>query len=66
MSDELGYKSTIKSRSFLFKETKKAADLMNKGFKEFEIKDKARNDNLFQVNTEIRRKPLKADLLAKI
>ena len=55
MDEKLEYKSTIKSRPFFYIETKKAAELINKGFKEFEIKGKVKKDNIFQVNTETRR-----------
>ncbi len=66
MAEELEYKSTIKSRPFLFKETKKAAYLINQGFKDFEIKDKARNDNIFQVNTEARRSEIASIVLQRL
>jgi hypothetical protein len=66
MAEELEYKSTIKSRPFLFKETKKAAYLINKGFKDFEIKDKAKNDNIFQVNTEARRSEIASIVLQRL
>ena len=66
MVEELEYKSTIKSRPFLFKETKKAAELINKGFKEFEIKEKAKKDNIFQVNTETRRSEIASIVLQRL
>lgn len=66
MTEKLEYKSTIKSRPFLFKETKKTAELINKGFKDFEIKDKARNDNIFQVNTEARRSEIASIALQRL
>ena len=66
MAEELEYKSTIKSRPFLFKETKKAAELINKGFKEFEIKEKAKKDNIFQVNTETRRSEIASIVLRRL
>jgi hypothetical protein len=66
MAEELEYKSTIKSRPFLFKETKKAAELINQGFKDFDIKDKAKNDNIFQVNTETRRSEIASIVLRRL
>ncbi|MGJ7043969.1 DUF1819 family protein [Thermoanaerobacterium thermosulfurigenes] len=66
MANELEYKSTIKSRPFLFKETKKAAELINKGFKEFEIKNKVKNDNIFQVNTETRRSEIASTVMRRL
>ncbi|WHE07606.1 DUF1819 family protein [Thermoanaerobacterium thermosaccharolyticum] len=66
MADELEYKSTIKSRPFLFRETKKAAELISKGLKEFEIKNKAKNDNIFQVNTETRRSEIASTVMRRL
>lgn len=66
MAEELQYKSTIKSRPFLFRETKKAAELINKGFDEFDIKNKAKNDNIFQVNTETRRSEIASIVLRRL
>ncbi|MDI6605125.1 MAG: DUF1819 family protein [Thermoanaerobacteraceae bacterium] len=66
MVNELEYKSTIKSRPFFFKETKKVAELINKGLKEFEIKNKAKNDNIFQVNTETRRSEIASIVLRRL
>lgn len=66
MAEELEYKSTIKSRPFLFRETKKAAEFINQGFKEFEIKNKAKNDNIFQVNTETRRSEIASIVLRRL
>ncbi|HHW31259.1 MAG TPA: DUF1819 family protein [Clostridiaceae bacterium] len=66
MAETLEYKSTIKTRPFLFKETKKAAELIIQGFKNSEIKDKARNDNIFQVNTETRRSEIASIVLQRL
>lgn len=66
MAFELEYKSTIKSRPFLFRETKKVAELINKGFKEFEIKEMAKKDNIFQVNTETRRSEIASIVLQRL
>ena len=66
MAEELQYKSTIKSRPFLFRESKKAAELINKGLNEFEIKNKAKNDNIFQVNTETRRSEIASIVLRRL
>ncbi len=66
MVEELKYKSTIKSRPFFFRETKKVAELITKGFKEFEIKEKAKKDNIFQVNTEARRSEIASIVLKRL
>lgn len=66
MKKELEYKSTIKSMPFLYLETKKAAGLILQGFKEFEIKDKAINENIFQVNTEARKKEIASIVLRRL
>ncbi|EOV9527144.1 BrxA family protein [Bacillus cytotoxicus] len=60
------YKSTIKSRPFLFLETKKASSLLLQGLKEFEVKEKAVVENIFQVNTESRKKELASIILARL
>lgn len=66
MDEKLEYKSTIKSRPFFYIETKKAAELINKGFKEFEIKEKAKNENIFQVKTEARRSEIASIVLQRL
>lgn len=50
MQKGLEYKSTIKSRPFFFRETRKVASLVIQGFKDMEIKNKAKNENVFQEN----------------
>ena len=40
------YKSTIKSRPYLYKETKKASSLINRGLSVEEIKEKSLEDIL--------------------
>lgn len=52
------YKSTIKSRPYLYKETKKAASLVNKGLEIKELKNESLKNNIFQVETETRMKEL--------
>lgn len=54
MEKLLPYKSTIKSRPFLYKETKVMAKLIYEGFKDFEIKERIIKENLFQNDTEMR------------
>ena len=66
MPNKLEYKSTIKSKPFLYKEMKKAAELMNQGFKDFEIKYMSRNDNIFQVNTEARKSEIASIVIQRL
>jgi hypothetical protein len=66
MPNKLEYKSTIKSKPFLYKEMKKAAELINQGFKDFEIKDMSRNDNIFQVNTEARKSEIASIVIQRL
>lgn len=66
MVNEQEYKSTIKSRPFLFLETKKVATLLSQKFKEFEVKEKAVGENIFQVNTEARKKEIASIILARL
>jgi hypothetical protein len=60
------YKSTIKLMPFLFLETKKATSLVLQGLSSPEIKKMAVGDNIFQVNTEKRRKEMVSILLKRI
>lgn len=66
MVKEQVYKSTIKSRPLLFLEMKKVSILLNQGFKEFEVKDMAISENIFQVNTETRKKEIASSVLARL
>jgi len=50
------YKSTIKSRPYLYKETKKAATLIIQRVMVDEIKNKSIKDNIFQLESEARKK----------
>lgn len=52
------YKSTIKSRPYLYRETKKAAILINKGLEIKDLKNESLKNNIFQVETETRMKEL--------
>ncbi len=60
------YKSTIKSRPYLYKETKKAAILLNSGLKMNELKVKAIEENIFQVETETRMKELASIITTRL
>lgn len=52
------YKSTIKSLAYIYKETKKAASLVNSGLDLEKLKEKSLGDNIFQVESETRKKEL--------
>lgn len=60
------YKSTIKSRPYLYKETKKASSLINKGIKVDEIKEKSLEDNIFQLESEARKKEVASIITARL
>ncbi len=60
------YKSTIKSRPYLYKETKKAAILLNSGLKINELKVKAIEENIFQVESEARMKELASIITTRL
>ncbi len=60
------YKSTIKSRPYLYKETKKAAILLNSGLKINELKVKAVEENIFQVESEARMKELASIITTRL
>ncbi len=50
----LEYKSTIKARSYLYLELKKAANLYLQGFSIDDIRQKALDENIFSLNSENR------------
>ena len=60
------YKSTIKSRPYLYKETKKAASLINKGLDVNDIKEKSLEDNIFQLESESRKKEVASIITARL
>lgn len=60
------YKSTIKSRPFFYLETKKVADLIYQGFNTYEIKNKAIEENIFQVKTETRKKEIASIIVSRL
>lgn len=57
------YKSTIKSRPYLYKETKKAANLLMSGIKLSELKEKSLQDNIFQLESEMHKKEIRYTLM---
>ncbi|EDT73832.1 DUF1819 family protein [Clostridium butyricum] len=60
------YKSTIKSRPYLYKETKKASSLINKGLDVDCIKEKSLEDNIFQLESEARKKEVASIIVARL
>lgn len=60
------YKSTIKSRPYLYKETKKAVSLINKGLDVDGIKGKSLEDNIFQLESEARKKEVASIITSRI
>ena len=60
------YKSTIKSRPYLYKETKKAAILLKSGLKLNELKIKSLEDNIFQVESEARMRELASIITTRL
>ena len=60
------YKSTIKSRPYLYKETKKASILVNKGLDVNDIKEKSLQDNIFQLESEARKKEVASIITARL
>lgn len=63
---KLKYKSTIKSRPYLFKETKKAASLINSGLDIDRIKEKSLEENIFQLESETRKKEVASTISARL
>ncbi|WP_297632909.1 DUF1819 family protein [uncultured Clostridium sp.] len=60
------YKSTIKSRPYLYKETKKSISLINKGLDVDDIKNKSLEDNIFQLESEARKKEVASIIIARL
>ena len=60
------YKSTIKSRPYLYKETKKAAILLKSGLNLNELKIKSLEDNIFQVESEARMRELASIITTRL
>lgn len=60
------YKSTIKSRQYLYKETKKAATLIKQGVFIREIKNRSLEDNIFQLESETRKKEVASIIVARL
>lgn len=60
------YKSTIKSRPYLYKETKKASSLVNEGLDVDNLKEKSLRDNIFQLESEARKKEVASIITARL
>mgnify|MGYP000971716015 FL=1 len=60
------YKSTIKSRPYLYKETKKAATLIKQGITVKDIKNKSIEENIFQLESESRKKEVASIIVARL
>lgn len=60
------YKSTIKSRPYLYKETKKAASIVNKGFAVDDIKVKSLEENIFLLESEARKKEVASIIVSRL
>lgn len=58
MSEKLPYRSTIKARSLFYIETKKLTNLILNNLNDKELTDFIINKNIFQVNSETRRKEI--------
>ncbi|MFD1067996.1 DUF1819 family protein [Oceanobacillus locisalsi] len=62
----LPYRSTIKSKPFLYNETYKVAELYATGFSEEVIKKEVIHQNLFQVKTEQRKREITTTVLKRL
>lgn len=60
------YKSTIKSRPYLYKETKKASSLVNRGLDINQIKEKSLEENIFQLESEARKREVASIITARL
>lgn len=62
----LEYRSTIKARSYLYLELKKAANLYLEGFSSDDIKQKALDENIFSLNSESRIKEIASTISKRL
>ncbi|WP_027365548.1 BrxA family protein [Desulfotruncus alcoholivorax] len=60
------YSTTLKYMPFLFLEVKKAASLKVQGLGYSEIVSRSIKDNIFQVNTESRKKEIAAAVIKRL
>lgn len=60
------YKSTIKSTPYLYKETKKVATFINNGMEIECIKQKSVEDNIFQLESETRKKEIASAIIVRL
>lgn len=63
---EWKYRSTIKTRPFFYIESKKMAELLMQRVEETELKQIVIRENLFQMNTERRRKEVASTILPRL
>ncbi|WP_078427954.1 DUF1819 family protein [Alkalihalobacterium alkalinitrilicum] len=66
MVNGLKYSTTIKSRDYMYLYLKKAVSLYISGISEVELKERATKENLFQVNSESRKKEIAATVIQRI
>ena len=66
MEDNPNYSTAIKSMPYLYTEVKKAAGLKTQGFNDFQIANQSLQNNIFQVNTESRKKEIAAAVIKRI
>lgn len=66
MVKNLEYRSTIKSMSYLYIETKKASGLVLQGLKDFQIKDMSIKENIFQMKSEARKREVASMVLKRL
>lgn len=66
MEKRLKYSTTLKTIPYLYLETKKAARLKMQGLQEDEIIKSAVEENIFQVNTEKRKKEFASTVLRRL
>lgn len=66
LKNEQQYRSTIKSKPYFYKETKKLSELVLKGFNEHQLKEQVIDKNIFQVKTESRKKEIASTILLRL
>lgn len=66
MDKELQYRSTIKSQSFFYLETKSLSELILQGLNDLEIKEKVIGQNMLQFKSEARKRQVASVIIKRL
>lgn len=66
MENRQQYRSTIKSRPYLYIETRKLSELVVQGYNELQLKEQVIDQNIFQVKSESRKREIASVILSRL